>query len=113
MRTTRTESVEIEIVEFVCDDCGEKWVYTPLRPENRCPLTFCRACSKDICRRGCAAYDGDGDYPDAYCKSCWAAGEEYRREVMAGEMATSVAYERWMEACRRDEGERDDHRRHL
>lgn len=102
MRTKRTETVEIEIVEFTCDDCGTTWVYTPLKPQNRNPMMICRACGKDVCRQ-CVVYDPedrDADYPDTYCKSCWEKGAEYRSVSTFGEREKMTAYDRWMAACK-------------
>ena len=65
---------EIEVTKKAtiayCDVCG-------VRSSNQCLI-----CGRDICG-GCAYEDipGSGDYPSRYCKSCWDAGEPFRREM--------------------------------
>jgi len=66
-----TQSFKTRICDF-CPLVDRKTVKSPARYS-------CKICKKDLCSEHTEFDDRDnGDYPDTYCKKCWADGEEFR-----------------------------------
>jgi hypothetical protein len=67
----KTKQVMVEQEEYYCDICEKK---------ANCQ---CHCCKKDLCY-SCAVFDnnnGNDDYPDKYCKSCWEIGKPFREKI--------------------------------
>lgn len=95
MRKDVEETVIVTVA--LCDVCGKKATPYSVRVHK------CHICKKDVCAE-CSIVtdhnylvDGEfmGDYPDHYCKECWAKGTDIREAIFACRKAESDLWDEW------------------
>lgn len=82
-KSVRTETRQVEDVEYTCDLCGKEAIGSRYRNA----LQECCICGKEVCRDcrigfdsfGYKGYSGDRPYHRA-CKNCWDS--PYRQQIV-------------------------------
>ena len=92
MREVKNVTTEQET--YTCDVCGDSMGVYPKR---------CSICNRDICIKHAMLDSRDyGDYPDAYCDSCWDTGEKHRERMEAIESESDEKIEGCVEVWHKE-----------